>query len=47
MIIDSKQDKRSGCGTAPEDRRQWPNAFFAKAGLFTLETAWLAARRSR
>jgi RNA-directed DNA polymerase len=42
-----KQDKRPGCGTAPEDRRQWPNAFFAKAGLFTLETAWLAARRSR
>jgi RNA-directed DNA polymerase len=42
-----KQDKRPGCGTAPEDRRQWPNAFFAAAGLFTLETAWLAARRSR
>jgi RNA-directed DNA polymerase len=42
-----KQDKRPGCGTAPEDRRQWPNAFFAEAGLFTLETAWLAARRSR
>jgi RNA-directed DNA polymerase len=42
-----KQDKRPGCGTAPQDRRQWPNAFFAQAGLFTLETAQLSARRSR
>jgi len=42
-----KRAKRPGCGTAPQDRRQWPNAFFAKAGLFTLQTAHLTARRSR
>ena len=42
-----KQDKRPGCGTSAQDRRQWPNAFFAQAGLFTLETARLTARRSR
>ena len=42
-----KQQKRPGCGTSPEDRRRWPNAFFAAAGLFTLETAWQQARHSR
>jgi RNA-directed DNA polymerase len=42
-----KQQKRPGCGTSPEDRRRWPNAFFAAAGLFTLETALRQARHSR
>jgi RNA-directed DNA polymerase len=42
-----KQDKRPGCGAAPEDRRRWPNAFFASAGLFTLDTAWRQPRQSR
>jgi RNA-directed DNA polymerase len=41
-----KQEKRPGRGTAQEDCRRWPNAYFAQAGLFTLETAWIAARRS-
>lgn len=26
---------------------RWPNAFFAELGLFTMTTAWVAARRSR
>ena len=42
-----KQEKRPGCGAAPEDRLRWPNAFFASAGLFTLDTAWRQARQSR
>jgi len=42
-----KQEKRPGCGAAPEDRWRWPNAFFANAGLFTLDTAWRCARNSR
>jgi RNA-directed DNA polymerase len=42
-----KQQKRPGCGTSPEDRRRWPNAFFAAAGLFTLEKALQQARHSR
>ena len=42
-----KQAKRHGCGAACNDRIRWPNAFFASAGLFTLETAWRQARQSR
>ena len=42
-----KQAKRYGCGAARNDRIRWPNAFFASAGLFTLETAWRQARQSR
>jgi len=42
-----KREKRPGCGAAPEDRWRWPNAFFANAGLFTLDTAWRCARNSR
>ena len=42
-----KQAKRHGCGAARNDRIRWPNAFFASAGLFTLETAWRQARQSR
>jgi RNA-directed DNA polymerase len=40
-----KQAKRHGCGAARNDRIRWPNAFFASAGLFTLETAWRQARQ--
>lgn len=42
-----KQDKRPGVGHCLADHQRWPNAFFAAAGLFTLEAAWLAARQSR
>jgi len=42
-----KQDRRQGVGRAKADHLMWPNAFFAEQGLFTLETALLAARHSR
>jgi len=43
----SKQEKRRSCGNCRTDRIRWPNAFFAAAGLFTLDTAWRQARHSR
>jgi RNA-directed DNA polymerase len=43
----SKQQKRRSCGNCRTDRIRWPNAFFAAAGLFTLDTAWRQARHSR
>ena len=42
-----KQDKRAGFGRSLADHRQWPKAFFAKAGLFALHIAWLDARPPR
>jgi len=42
-----KQEKRPGFGRCLNDQQRWPNAFFASLGLFTLETAWDQARRSR
>ena len=42
-----KQEKRPGFGRCADDHQQWPNAFFANLGLFTLEAAWDQARRSR
>lgn len=42
-----KQEKRPGVGLGHADHRRWPNAFFAKAGLLALETAWRDARHSR
>lgn len=42
-----KQDKRPGVGNDQRDHRQWPNAYFANAGLFALHTAWQSARQSR
>jgi RNA-directed DNA polymerase len=42
-----KQAKRPGFGRCLADHQRWPNAFFATAGLFTLQTAWRAARHSR
>lgn len=41
-----KQKKRPGSGVTRRDHRQWPNTFFAKAGLFTLKGAWDADRQS-
>ncbi len=42
-----KQSKRSGRGQCHADHRRWPNRFFAEAGLFTLNEAWLMASQSR
>lgn len=42
-----EQDKRPGFGATPQDHRQWPNAFFATQGLFTLSEAWKAAKHPR
>ena len=42
-----KQEKRPGIGRCRDDHQRWPNDFFAKAGLFALHTAWLAARHPR
>ena len=42
-----KQTRRSGFGSARIDCQRWPNAYFAKAGLFALNAAWQTARQSR
>lgn len=42
-----KQTRRSGFGIARVDCQRWPNAYFAKAGLFALHAAWQTARQSR
>jgi RNA-directed DNA polymerase len=42
-----KQEKRPGIGRCHDDHKRWPNAFFARDGLFALHTAWLAARDPR
>ncbi len=41
------QEKRPGFGRCADDQRRWPNAYFATAGLFALDTAWRAARNPR
>ena len=42
-----KQDKRVAFGFSIEINKRWPNAYFANAGLFALQTSWQSARRSR
>jgi RNA-directed DNA polymerase len=42
-----KQEKRPGFGRCLADQMRWTNAYFARAGLFALHPAWLAARHSR
>jgi RNA-directed DNA polymerase len=42
-----KQDKRPGLGHCRADHQRWTNAYFARQGLFALDTAWHNARRSR
>ena len=42
-----KQAKRPGFGKALNDHIQWPNAFFAEAGLLALQTALQNAKHSR
>ncbi len=42
-----KREKRPGFGRCHADHMRWPNAFFAKQGLFTLVGAHAAASQSR
>jgi RNA-directed DNA polymerase len=42
-----KQKKRPGSGRTDRDHRQWPNAFFAERGLFTMHKAHILARQPR
>ena len=42
-----KQAKRPGAGRCMADHRQWPNAYFAAAGLFTMTEARQLASQSR
>jgi RNA-directed DNA polymerase len=42
-----KQQKRPGMGLCRADNRRWPNAFFAKHGLFTMTEAHAMASQSR
>ena len=42
-----KQEKRPSRGRSRDDHTRWTNAFFAKLGLFTLQTAHAAARHPR
>lgn len=42
-----KRNKRPGSGRTYNDHKEWPNAFFASQGLFTMETArshWVASQ---
>jgi RNA-directed DNA polymerase len=42
-----KQNKRPGSGKTLKDHMTWPNAFFAKQGLFTMYEAYVLAVQSR
>jgi RNA-directed DNA polymerase len=42
-----KQKHRPGQGHCQRDHKQWPNAFFADLGLFTMSEAHKLARQSR
>jgi RNA-directed DNA polymerase len=42
-----KQQKRPGMGQCQADHQRWPNAFFAKLGLFTMSEAHALASQSR
>ena len=42
-----KQKRRPGHGSTDSDHRRWPNAFFAKRGLFTCLQAHTLASQSR
>lgn len=42
-----KQRKRPGIGRCHADHQRWPNAFFARQGLFTLHEAHALASQSR
>ena len=42
-----RQQQRPGQGRRLRDHNQWPNAFFAALGLFTMSEAHQSARQSR
>lgn len=42
-----RRDKRPGQGRCQADTRQWPNAYFAALGLFTMSTVRRSASQSR
>ncbi|WP_407656563.1 group II intron maturase-specific domain-containing protein [Methyloglobulus morosus] len=42
-----RQKHRPGQGRCLNDHKQWPNAFFADLGLFTMSNAHRLARQSR
>jgi len=42
-----RQQKRPGMGRCHADHKRWPNAFFAKHGLFTMAEAHAQASQSR
>jgi RNA-directed DNA polymerase len=42
-----RQEHRPGQGHCRHDHQRWPNAFFAKLGLFTMSEALSLARQSR
>jgi RNA-directed DNA polymerase len=42
-----RQKHRPGQGQCQRDHKQWPNAFFADLGLFTMSEAHRLARQSR
>jgi RNA-directed DNA polymerase len=42
-----KQNKRTHAGFSRDVHRLWPNAYFADAGLFAMNTAWQSARQPR
>jgi RNA-directed DNA polymerase len=46
-ILLKQEGKRPGLGWTFDAHRRWPKAFFAKAGLFATQAAWLDARPSR
>ncbi len=42
-----KREKRPSIGRSQRDHNRWPNAFFAKHGLFTMSQAYVLASQSR
>ena len=45
MLLKQKKKRHIGFGTLIH--KTWPNAYFAKLGLFALQAAWVTARQSR
>jgi RNA-directed DNA polymerase len=41
-----RQNKGKGVGKSRKCHERWPNSFFAKAGLFTMETEWNRERKN-
>jgi RNA-directed DNA polymerase len=46
-VLRKQAHRPTGVGRSANDHQRWPNAFFAQAGLFALETAHLGARHPR